>query len=219
MRITPTYIIDFDSTFTKVEALDILAAIVMEGKENKPEIEAKIKDITEQAMEGRLTFDKALQQRLALLSVNKTHLSLLIEKLKTSISDSFLRNEDFIRQYADHIYIISGGFKEFIIPVVAMLGIQEDHVFANEFIFDSAGYVTGVDETNPLSQAKGKVTFVKSLHLPGEVIVIGDGYTDYEIREAGLANKFYLFTENISRPHLSDKADKIVNRLDDIIAH
>ena len=217
MRITPTYIIDFDSTFTKVEALDILAGIVMEGKENKQEIEAKIKDITDLAMEGRLSFDKALHQRLSLLSVNKTHLSLLIATLKTVLSDSFLRNEDFIRQNADNIYIISGGFKEFIIPVVDMLGIQEDHVFANEFIFDTEGNVTGFDETQPLSQAKGKVTLVKSLHLPGEVIVIGDGYTDYEIREAGLANKFYLFTENVIRPHLSDKADKIVNRLDDII--
>ena len=217
MRTTPTYIIDFDSTFTKVEALDVLAGIVMEGKENKHVIESSITDITIQAMTGALSFDKALKQRLDLLEINKESLNKLITRLRTEISDSFLQNESYIRANAHSIYIISGGFKDFIIPVVARFGITADHVFANEFIFDTDGNVTGFDMTNPLSQPKGKVTLVKSLHLQGEVIVIGDGYTDYEIREAGYADKFYLFTENVRRENLVDKADKIVNSFDDII--
>ncbi len=217
MRTTPTYIIDFDSTFTKVEALDVLAGIVMEGKENKHVIESSITDITIQAMTGALSFDKALKQRLDLLEINKESLNKLITRLRTEISDSFLQNESYIRAHAHSIYIISGGFKDFIIPVVAHFGITADHVFANEFIFDTDGNVTGFDKTNPLSQPKGKVTLVKSLHLQGEVIVIGDGYTDYEIREAGYADKFYLFTENVRRENLVDKADKIVNSFDDII--
>jgi D-3-phosphoglycerate dehydrogenase len=55
------------------------------------------------------------------------------------------------------------------------------------------------------------------LHLQGEVIVIGDGYTDYEIREAGQASKFYLFVENVQRTHLFDKADRVVTCLEDFI--
>ena len=33
-------------------------------------------------------------------------------------------------------------------------------------------------------------------------VIIGDGYTDYEIKKFGNANKFILFTENIFRKEL-----------------
>jgi D-3-phosphoglycerate dehydrogenase len=47
--------------------------------------------------------------------------------------------------------------------------------------------------------------------------VIGDGYTDYEIKASGLANKFYAFTENVSRPSVTAQADHIAPSLDEIL--
>ena len=35
--------------------------------------------------------------------------------------------------------------------------------------------------------------------LQGEVIVVGDGYTDYQLFEAGLADKFIAYTEHVER--------------------
>ncbi len=212
-----TYLIDFDSTFTKVEALDELVNIVFNGKETKQAIEKQIIEITRQAMEGELSFDNALKQRFDLLPIHKNHLNELIEVLQLKITDSFLRNKKFIQENANFIYIISGGFKEFIIPIVISFGIKEEHVFANEFLFDDEGNVTGYNKNNFLSQAKGKVRLVESLHLSGDVIVIGDGYTDYEIKEAGLASEFYLFVENVRRLHLIDKADKVIESLDEVV--
>ena len=211
------FIIDFDSTFTKVEALDELANIVLKGNKNKSNIEASIIEITRQAMEGELTFDKALSQRLELLSIHQSDIDQLIEILKTKVSDSFIKNKTFLQTHANQIYIVSGGFKEFILPVVKPYGIREDHVFANDFIFDTNKNVIGYNTNNLLSQPKGKVNLIESLHLQGNIVVIGDGYTDYEIREAGLASAFYLFVENVKREHLYNKADKIIDSLNEIL--
>jgi len=53
--------------------------------------------------------------------------------------------------------------------------------------------------------------------LPGDVYVIGDGYTDYEIKHSGLANKFYAFTENVEREKVLAKADHITPSLDEFL--
>jgi D-3-phosphoglycerate dehydrogenase len=55
------------------------------------------------------------------------------------------------------------------------------------------------------------------LKLEGEVYVIGDGYNDFEIRKAGFANKFYLFTENIERESVKPSADHIAPNVDEIL--
>ena len=59
--------------------------------------------------------------------------------------------------------------------------------------------IIGYDKNNPLSKSHGKVKIIKELNLKGVIRIIGDGYTDYEIKKEGLANYFYLFTENIKR--------------------
>ncbi|HPW63926.1 MAG TPA: phosphoglycerate dehydrogenase, partial [Cyclobacteriaceae bacterium] len=52
---------------------------------------------------------------------------------------------------------------------------------------------------------------------PGDVYVIGDGYTDYEIKHAGLANKFFAFTENVEREKVLSKADHVAPSLDEFL--
>jgi D-3-phosphoglycerate dehydrogenase len=133
------------------------------------------------------------------------------------VSESFKRNKDFFANYSDHIYIISNGFREFIEPVVTEFGIKAENILANEFRFDSKGKVIGFDVANPLSANNGKVEQLKRLNLDGDVYVIGDGYTDYEIKHSGLANKFYAFTENVERENVLSKADHIAPSLDEFL--
>jgi D-3-phosphoglycerate dehydrogenase len=212
-----TIVIDFDSTFTKVEGLDELARIALEGNPKQAEIVGKIREITDKGMTGEYSFADSLRERVALLPANKSHVDQLIAFLKGKISESFKRNKAFIREHADRILIVSSGFKDFIVPVVADMGIAAENVHANTFTYDGEGNITGYDHENLLSQDKGKVRLLQSLALEGEVFVIGDGYTDYELREAGLANKFFAFTENVSRKAVTDKADFVVPSLDEFL--
>ena len=197
MKINKYFVIDFDSTFTKVEAFDVLADISLNGDPDKPNIRRQIEAITNEGMNGTISFRESLEKRLTLLKAEKKHIPALVDLLKAKVSESFKRNKDFFSTYSDNIYIISNGFREFIEPVVTEFGIKPENILANEFTFDSNGRITGFDKENPLSMNQGKSEQLRRLNLPGDVYVIGDGYTDYEIKHSGLANKFYAFTENV----------------------
>jgi D-3-phosphoglycerate dehydrogenase / 2-oxoglutarate reductase len=210
-------LIDFDSTFTKVEGLDVLGSISLATRPDRDAVLAEINAITDRGMAGEISLPESLSLRLQLLRAHRDHLPALIELLAEQVSDSFRRNHEFLTENADRIYIISSGFREFIVPVVTRWGLRADHVFANTFTVDETGNIVGCDPDNPLAGDNGKVRVVKSLNLPGEVLVIGDGYTDYEIRLAGLASRFYAFTENVARPSVMAVADHIAPSLDEFL--
>src|SRR5690606_18618459 len=147
----------FDSTFTQVEALDELARISLEGSPDQEQVYKEIERFTNLAMEGKISFREALAGRVALLRANKEHLQKLIKHLKKKVAKSFDRNREFFKQNADTGWIVSGGFKEFIVPVVSPYGIREENIYANTFKFDENGYIIGFDDTNPLSNEGGKV--------------------------------------------------------------
>ncbi len=212
-----TIIIDFDSTFSKVEGLDELAKIALKGHKDKDNIVAAIQEITEKGMAGQISFAQSLKDRVEVIPANKTHLAELVEVLFNEISDSFERNKEFIRENAENILIVSSGFKEFIVPIVTSMGVLEENVYANSFVFDTEGNVTGYDEANLLSQDNGKVKLLQHLDIQGEIYAIGDGYTDYQLRESGLANKFFAFTENVERENVMSKADHIISSLDEFL--
>ncbi len=217
MKLNKYIVIDFDSTFTKIEAFDLLAEISLK---DHPEGEARktmIREITNQGMNGSISFRESLEKRVSLLAPTRTHLLQLAERLKAQVSESFKRNREFFKKYADNIYVISNGFHMFIDPVVTEFGIKPENILANRFHFDETGKVIGFDENNPLSANNGKVEQLKRLNLPGDVYVIGDGYTDYEIKHAGLANKFFAFTENVERENIMEKADHITPSLDEFL--
>lgn len=211
------FIIDFDSTFIKTEALDELAAISLKKDPDKNSKISGIKDLTTLAMNGKIPFAESLSERIKLLNANKSHIELLIKKLSRQISRSITGNRNFFKNYSNSIIIISGGFKEYISPIVRRFHIPENRIYANTFLFDKKGKITGFDRKNYLSQKVGKVKQLKSLKLKGEVIVLGDGHTDYELKKSGLVNKFYAFTENIERKTVVKMADHITPSFDEFL--
>ncbi len=217
MKPTRYFVIDFDSTFTKVEAFDVLADISLKDHPELERMRQEIINITNQGMDGSISFRESLEKRITLLSPTKRHLEQLVVVLRELVSESFKRNREFFQSYAEYIYIISNGFHAFIDPIVTEFGIKPENILANRFHFDPQGNVIGFDKENPLSQNNGKVEQLKRLNLPGDVYVIGDGYTDYEIKHAGLANKFFAFTENVEREKVLSKADHVAPSLDEFL--
>ena len=211
------YIFDFDSTLTKVEALDVLAEITLANNPRKDAIIQEIIDITNLGIDGEISFTTSLERRIQLLKANKADLSSLVEALKQQVSKSIENNKAFFEAYADDIYVISCGFKEFIDPIVAAYNIPSERVFANTFEFGANGEIVGFDATNPLSQHNGKIACLKSMNLSGEIQVIGDGYSDYVTREAGVADTFFAYTENVSRVKTTENADYIAPNLDEFL--
>ncbi len=211
-----TYIVDFDSTFITCEALEALSLLCLKGKKNRG-AHRKIQRITRLGMEGKIAFEESLKLRLDILKPTAGDIRALQGKLKGSVSPSIVRNREFFRRNADSIYIVSGGFREFILPVVIPYGIREDHVFANEFVYGPTGEVAGYRKDNPLARSGGKARTVADLHLDGTVIAVGDGWSDYEIRKFGAADLFFAFTEICVREPVVRHADRVVSSFDELI--
>lgn len=211
------YIIDFDSTFTQVEALDELARISLNKHPDKEAIFQKIEDYTNLAMEGKLSFSESLAQRVKLLEANEDHLKQLITRLKKKVSSSFSRNAAFFKKHANEVLIVSGGFKEFITPVVSQYHIKKENIYANTFVTTGDGKIIDYDHSNPLSEEGGKVKLMRQMNLNGDLYGIGDGYSDYQLRESGLIKKFFAFTENIARESIVSKADHVTPSFDEFL--
>ena len=212
-----SYVFDFDSTLTKVEALDVLAEITLTNNPNKNAIIQEIIEITNLGIDGEISFTESLERRIKLLKANKADLSSLVNALKKQVSNSIESNKSFFEDFSENIYVISCGFKEFIDPIVKEYNIPSERVFANTFEFAADGEIIGFDANNPLSKHNGKIQCLKDMNLEGEIQVIGDGYSDYVTREAGIADTFFAYTENISREKTTENADHIAPNLDEFL--
>jgi len=210
-------IIDFDSTFVTVESLDELAHIVLKDNPESAQRLEMIKAITRAGMEGSIPFDESLSKRLKLLNINQKDIHAATIVLAKKVTPSFKRNKQFLMENAQNILIVSGGFYEMIIPIVSEYGILEDQVFANKFVYKGTSRIAQVDSQNIMAQSGEKVAQANALGLAGEIHVIGDGYTDYQIKSEGPAKKFFAFIENIRRNSVCEVADVVLSNIDDYI--
>ena len=207
------FIIDYDSTFIKVESLDELSKISNKSDTNSHK---KISEITRLGMEGKISFSESLNRRIKLINCDIDDINKTIKVLNKQVSDSFKKNISFLKNNSESIYIVSSGFHELIDPIVMKYGIKRENIYANRFLYNK-NKIIGYDKKNPLSLSQGKVKLVRKLDLKGEIHVIGDGYTDFEIKKEGLASYFYLFTENIKRESIVKSADYLLKSLDQFI--
>ena len=182
---TQIFIIDFDSTFVQVEALVELATISLKNKPHKREILDEIESITSQGIEEKISFSESLKKRIELLNANKMHLEQLVRRLKRKISVSIMRNKEFIKKYAEHIYIISGGFREFIEPIVEQFDIPAKNIFGTRTVWRGAAKVqisdihrTIIDMLNNPAQGGGIqhindcfITYLKRLDHSDELLL------------------------------------------------
>jgi D-3-phosphoglycerate dehydrogenase len=214
---SPVFIFDFDSTLVRIETLEALADIALSDAPDAAAKKAEIAALTDQAMSGQVDFGTALRRRLDLLSLSRAHVETLADRILDEASASVRRNVDFFERHAERVYILSGGFREVIAPLAARLGIAADHLLCNDLIYDAEGRVTGVDDANPLSRDNGKPEVIKALKLTGPVVMVGDGWTDAEVKLAGAADRFYAFTEVVSRPKVVAVADAVAASLDEVL--
>jgi len=210
------FIIDFDSTFVTIETLEELASYALRNKNDKEKILAEMKAITAAGMRGDIPYSQSLTKRLQLFKTNKKEVELFAQNLQKYITPSVVSNKNFFTKYKDSIYIISGGFYDYMTIVTDKFGLSRDHIIANHFIYDAEGNISDADQRIALTKEGGKVQSIKNLYLQGDIYVIGDGYTDYEIKEAGLATKFFAFCENVTRDTVTKHADHIVHSFDEI---
>lgn len=191
-----TFIFDFDSTLFPQETLDEVLKLALENDPQKAGKAKQIEAICQKGMEGEITLTESLNQRLALARIHKKDIQKYLETAPF-IDFEMQKCIDFLQQKDQKIFIISGGFIEWILPLSQILKISKSHIFANQLRFDSEGYVSGFMNENPLCQNGGKSKLIQELQsagmLQGDIIMIGDGSSDLEVLTQGQADLFLGF--------------------------
>ena len=93
---------------------------------------------------------------------------------------------------------------------------EEERILANEFVYHN-NTVIGCEESKLLFQNKGKIKAIERQNLEGIKIIIGDGYTDYEVFQNGTAHHFVYYCENINRSKISHLAEYKADSFEELI--
>jgi len=212
-----TFLLDFDSTLVAVESLAVMAEVCLPEDTEGARKRARLRELTTAAMEGRMDFGVALSERLALLDLRREQLPAIVARLQQALSASFLANRAFLEAHAEHIHVLSGGFEELIVPVIEQLGLRADRVHANRLQFDAQGRLLGCVQGNALARAGGKVEAVRALALAQPCVLVGDGWSDLEVAEAGLVQRFYAYTEHVRRAPVLARAEREAPSFDEVL--
>ncbi len=174
---------DMDSTMIEQECIDELAA--------EAGIGARVAEITALAMDGKLDFEAALKERVALLKGLDCAVieKVLAERITLAPGGDVLLAT--MKANGAYAALVSGGFTAFTESVAARLGFDEHR--ANRLLTEG-GKLTG----RVAEPILGRDAKVQALHeitarlgiSPADVLAVGDGANDLgmlELAGAGVA--------------------------------
>jgi phosphoserine phosphatase len=170
---------DCDSTLSKIEGIDELARRAGVGEEM-----AKLTDL---AMNGELPLEAVYGKRLETIKPDQAAIDWVAELYIAEIVDGVQEVFNTLLTQGKEVHIISGGLRQAILPLAAMLGLSLSHVHAVDIFFNNDGSYAGFDEDSPLARSGGKHDICKQL-LNGKnsLALIGDGKTDMEAKQPGV---------------------------------
>eukprot|EP00164_Ancoracysta_twista_P008950 GFYU01013098.1.p1 GENE.GFYU01013098.1~~GFYU01013098.1.p1 ORF type:complete len:320 (-),score=92.68 GFYU01013098.1:236-1195(-) len=202
---------DVDSTVSPDEGIDVLAEHCGAGQ--------AVAEWTAKAMNGGVTFQEALKARLELIRPSKDDVEncLLQHPPRfTPGADHFIRE---LEAQGTDVYLLSGGFRQMIAPLLQELGLPKDRLYANSILFNADGspHASMFDDQEPTSRSGGKARVVDKLKNEKNydvVIMIGDGATDMEAKPPATA--FIGFGGIAVRDAVKDGADWFVLNFDEL---
>ena len=127
------FVFDFDSTLTRVEALDVLAEITLVNNPRKEEIINEIIEITNLGIDGKISFTESLERRIKLLNAKKsggydaTKECYLIQKAKrTPEIEKYFQSKKYTNKNPDlYLYDAVNAKLDRIIEMLGAESVQE----------------------------------------------------------------------------------------------
>ncbi|TRW98540.1 HAD-IB family phosphatase [Candidatus Methylobacter oryzae] len=169
---------DCDSTLSKIEGIDELAVRIGLGDE--------MSELTNAAMNGEVPLEAIYERRLSLIRPDRDSIGWLADLYIEQIVDGVKEVFDTLAAQGKELYIISGGIRQAILPLANYLGLSEAQVHAVDIYFNEDGSYRDYDRNSPLARSGGKAEVCKSLlNSQGSLVMIGDGKTDMEAKQAG----------------------------------
>merc|ERR1711915_444742 len=169
-------------------------------------------------MGGNVTFRKALQDRLNIIQPSQNQIREFLVKKPPSLTPKISDLVKLLQSRGTAVYLVSGGFHEFIDPIADILSIPRDNVFANRLYFHLDGSYATFDMNQPTSESGGKgraIQKLKAEHDYKNLVMIGDGATDLEACPP--ADAFIGFGGNQVREKVKENASWFVTNFQELI--
>ena len=211
-----TVIFDFDSTLLQGELLEVIASLALAHRHDREEVLSQLREITNLGMEGRISFGESLSRRLKLLNFSEAVL-----QEATAVATGLLNPQylGLIPQLRDkRVYVVSGGYKNVLDTMAEALSVDRSHIFAIELFFKD-GQFSHYDSDSLLVCPMGKAMVANSIPSKGRTLMVGDGMTDYEVKQFGGAHYFAAYTGVAQRDAVCAKADFVLSDLGDLFQH
>lgn len=192
---------DCDSTLSKIEGIDELARWAGVGEE--------MAQLTDAAMNGELPLEAVYGKRLETIQPDRASIAKLADLYIQEMVDGVKEVFATLLGQGKDVHIISGGLRQAILPLAALLGLSPSHVHAVDIFFNGDGSYAGFDETSPLARSGGKHDICQQL-LNGKnsLVMIGDGKTDMEAKQPGVT--VIGFGGICDRPIVREMADNFI---------
>eukprot|EP00198_Chlamydomonas_reinhardtii_P000461 XP_001689796.1 predicted protein [Chlamydomonas reinhardtii] len=185
---------DVDCTITINDGLDLLAEFMG--------VKEEVEELTNKAMDGTMSLTRSLEERLNLINCSPDDIRRFIKAYppQSRLAPGIKELIKALQKRGVAVYLISGGFRELLLPIAAHLGIPKDRVFANRMHWqwdDETGMPTklvGFDTSEPTARNQGKpeaIARIRENNPYNTVVMIGDGITDLEaVQTSGGADLF-----------------------------
>jgi phosphoserine phosphatase len=158
-------------------------------------------------MEGRVPFEVALRERLAIARPRRADVAAMAAELAENPTHGARTVVRALQEQGHEVRIVSGALDEVLHPVAAALGIPPDHVHGVTARWREDGVLESVDPTSGFGVSKVEGMRRARLALPRPAVGVGDGATDLALRDAGFVDRFVAYTEHVSREAVVAKAD------------
>ncbi|MBS3965609.1 MAG: HAD-IB family phosphatase [Methylomonas sp.] len=193
---------DCDSTLSRVEGIDELA--------RHGGLFDEVAALTDRAMNGELRLEEVYARRLELIKPDQASMDWLAKLYIAEMVEGAAETIRTLHEHGKPVHIISGGLRQAILPLAALLGIADDQVHAVDVFFDEQGAYADFARQSPLAVSGGKARICRRLRMRFSALaMVGDGKTDLEAREAGA---FMIgFGGVVKRPLVVEQADVFVD--------
>ena len=204
-------VLDVDSTLTAVEGIEWLA------DRRGPAVSRRVAEMTHQAMAGTVGLDAVYADRLALVQPSSVEIAALADAYMSGVLPGARDALQVLRTRGIEVTVVSGGIRQAVAPLAALLGINGDRVYAVPLEFLPDGRYAGFDTSSPLARRWGKPTLVRRLSLARPLMALGDGSTDAELKTHVIdghsaVDAFAAFVGVAARAAVVAVADYVVHR-------
>ncbi len=166
-----TLVVDFDGTITEQDVLDEIARTFGDDE--------VYRQVDEALDQNAITLHEVLRREFAPV---RASLGEVVEWVhaNASIRPGFRELVELARERGWRLVVVSSGFRQLIEPVLERAGIEGLELVSNQVDPDPEGWrITFFDESRcEICGEPCKRTTVRSVVDGGEVVYVGDGYSD-----------------------------------------